>query len=374
MTSISEENRENILGRGCFVIAEIGKNFIRTEEEKSVKEYLQNAIDLVKAAKESGADAVKFQTHNFEDEQADMEVISPHFKSLDRYAWVKRNTEATPLEGFWKPLKKACDDLGIIFFTTPMSRGAAMKAAEVNPAIWKVGSGDILDFVLLDYLRQTGKAIILSTGMSTLAEVDLAVNFLKEKTSKIVLLHCVSRYPCPVEDLNIDTMLMLRERYGLPAGFSDHSLSADTAVLAAALGARAIEKHFSFDRGFWGSDHKVSLLPDEFREMVKDIRRLESDAVYREEVLRSELADKARGSKNKVLQPEEAAFRPLFRKTLVAAKDISPGAIISSEMLYAMRPGGYLKGLPSEKYPEVCGRKAAVMIKKYEPVTEEALE
>lgn len=357
----------------CFVVAEIGKNFIRAEKEASVEEYLRNAIELVKSAKEAGADAVKFQTHNVEDEQADIEIVSPHFKSLDRYRWVKRNTEATPLDGFWKPLKKACDELDIFFFTTPMSRGAAMKVTELDPSIWKVGSGDILDFVLLDYLKQTGRPIILSTGMSTLEEVDLAVEFLKEKTDKLVLLHCVSRYPCPVEDLNINTMLMLKERYNIPAGFSDHSLSIDTSILAVALGAAVIEKHFSFDRGSWGSDHKVSLLPDEFKKMVAAIRVLESDSAYRREILNGDLAKKARGDKNKVLQPEEEVFRPLFRKTLVAAKDIEPGTVISAEMLYAMRPGGYLKGLPSEKYPEVCGKKAKRYLKKFQPIASEDL-
>ncbi len=362
------------LGKGCFVVAEIGKNFIRTAEEKPVKEYLQNAIELVRAAKEAGADAVKFQTHNVEDEQANIEVISPHFKSLDRYAWVSRNTAVTPLQGFWKPLKKACDEIGIIFFSTPMSRGAALKIEELGPPIWKVGSGDMLDFVMLDYMRRTDKPIILSTGMSTLEEIDLATAFLKEKTDKIILLHCVSRYPCPVEDLNIDTMSLLKERYNVPVGFSDHSLSVDTSVLAAALEANVIEKHFSFDRNFWGSDHKVSLLPHEFKDMVKAIRRLESDPAYRDDILNGDLAAKARGDKNKVLQPDEAIFRPIFRKTLVAAKDIEPGAVIGADMLFAMRPGGYLNGLPSEKFPDVCGRKAIRKIKKYEPITEVMLE
>ena len=178
-----------------FVIAEIGKNFIQTQEERPVAEYLENAKALVKAAKDAGADAVKFQTHNVEDEQLNIHVVSPHFKGADRYSWLTRNTNATPLDAFWKPLKAYCDEAGITFFSTPMSRGAAKKLSEVGVPLWKVGSGDILDFVTLDYLAATGNPIILSSGMSTLEEIDKSIDFLKRRLpagrqgTGIVLLH-----------------------------------------------------------------------------------------------------------------------------------------------------------------------------------------
>ena len=142
-----------------FIIAEIGKNFIQTESERPVGEYLENAKVLVKAAKDAGAHAVKFQTHNVEDEQLNITVVSPHFKGADRYSWVTRNTNATPLETFWRPLKAYCDEIGIIFHSTPMSRGAAQILQQLDVLFWKVGSGDILDFVLLDYIAKTGKPI-----------------------------------------------------------------------------------------------------------------------------------------------------------------------------------------------------------------------
>ncbi|PIP60404.1 hypothetical protein COX00_03470, partial [Candidatus Uhrbacteria bacterium CG22_combo_CG10-13_8_21_14_all_47_17] len=143
--------------RPVFVIAEIGKNFIQSEDERSVDEYLRNAIALAQAAKDAGAHAVKYQTHTVEDEQANVEVVSPHFKGSDRYRWVKRNEDVTPMDGFWKPLKEACDKIGIPFFSTPMSRASAQKLDALNVPFWKVGSGDILDFVMLDYLRRSGK-------------------------------------------------------------------------------------------------------------------------------------------------------------------------------------------------------------------------
>ena len=145
----------NFIKDKTFVVAEIGKGFIQTEEDQTPEVYLANAKELVLLAKEAGADAVKFQTHTVEDEQANINVVAPHFNGADRYSWVKRNTAATPV-WFWQELKKYCAELGIVFFSTPMSRGAAkLLNEEVGVDLWKVGSGDILDFVMLDYLVST---------------------------------------------------------------------------------------------------------------------------------------------------------------------------------------------------------------------------
>ncbi len=344
-------------GAPAFVIAEVGKNFIQTEEPLPVEQLLANAIELVKAAKQSGASAVKFQTHWYEDEQANIEVVAPHFKGSDRYSWVKRNTESTPVEGFWKPLMQACKDEGILFFSTPMSRHAAEILNDLGTPFWKIGSGDLLDFVTLDYLRNSGKPILISSGMSTLEEVDLAIKFIREKTDKVVLLHCVSRYPCPPEDLHLKTISFYRDRYKMPIGFSDHSITFDSAVASVALGACVIEKHFSFDRAFWGSDHKVSLTPDEFKTMVQNIRILE----------------RSMGTEAKILDEGESAFRPIFRKTLCAARDLPAGTKIQPQDLYAMRPQAYLPGLPSQEYPRVLGKTTTRDLKRFDPVPEEAL-
>ncbi len=360
-------------GERTFFIAEIGKNFIQSQEERPVEEYLTNAIALVRAAKDAGADAVKFQTHTVADEQANIEVVAPHFKGADRYRWVSRNEAVTPFETFWKPLKAACDEIGIIFFTTPMSRGAAQKVAPLQPALWKVGSGDVLDFVCLDYLRSAGKPILISSGMSTIEEIDATIAFLKEKTDQIVLLHCVSRYPCPPEDLRLGTMALLKTRFDVTIGFSDHSIGGESAVVAAALGAAVIEKHFSFDRAFWGSDHKVSMRPEEYRAMVAAVRALEADPAERTRVLASDIARRATQEEDKVLQDEEAVFRPLFRKTLVVAVDLSAGTVIAPEHVYAMRPHAYLPGLPSETYATVVGRVLARSVSKYEPLVADDL-
>lgn len=351
--------------RSVFIVAEIGKNFIRTKNLQPVSVYLKNTKKLVDAAKESGADAVKFQTHNFKDEQLNLKIFSPHFNGSDRYNWVKRNTFS--LEKFWKPLKKYCDRKKIIFFSTPMSRGAAELLENLKVPFWKVGSGDILDFVMLDYLRQTGKPVIISSGMSTLAEIKKAVDFIKEKNSHITLLHCVSKYPCPASELNLKTIPFLRKKFKVNSGFSDHSLNISTAVAAAALGAVVIEKHFSFSRNLWGPDHKVSLTPSEFKKMVDAIRKIENNPKAAKIFLEQKAIKQYFGKTGKFLRQDEAVFRPYFRKTLVAACDIAKGRIIKSAMVYAVRPRGFIKGLGSENYCSVVGKKAVKNLRKFEP-------
>ncbi len=338
-----------------FVIAEIGKNFMQTEEEKSTDEYLENAKELIKLAKDSGADAVKFQTHNVEDEQMPINVTAPHFSGSDRYSWVKRNDKSTSLE-FWKELKEYSDNLGITFFSTPMSRGAAVKLEEIDVPFWKIGSADILDFVMLDFIASTGKPIIISSGMSTLKEIDMVIDFLKRRKCKIALLHCVSKYPCPKEDLNIGTIKFFKDRYNIPVGFSDHSIGYEYVLAAVNMGATIIEKHFSINRNLWGSDHKVSMTPRELEEMVKAIKN------------KKKVVLENYGKESKILNEDEALFRSIFRKSLVAAKDIKKNTVIEKDMIYAMRPQGYIDGLPSEEYEKVIGKKIKKDLKKYNPI------
>jgi N,N'-diacetyllegionaminate synthase len=347
----------------AFIIAEAGKNFIQTADERSVEEYLENAKALALAAKTAGADAIKFQTHTVEDEQLDIHVVSPHFKGSDRYAWVTRNTRATPRDQFWKPLKAYCDEIGILFFSTPMSRGAAQLLQSLNVQLWKVGSGDMLDFVLLDYLAATKKPIIISSGMSTLEELDRMVAFLHKHHAQFTLLHCVSKYPCPAEELNLASIAFLKERYTIPIGFSDHSLDDKSAVAAVALGATVIERHFSLSREFWGSDHKVSMTPAEFARMVEDIRAQECAV--------TPLVDPTPylGEQGKLLQDGESAFRSYFRKSLMAATDLPAGHVLTKHDVYAMRPQAFAGGMPSEEYEQVLGKKLAHAVKRYEPIT-----
>ena len=395
-----------------FVIAEIGKNFIETEEDRPVAEYLENAKRLVDAAKDAGCDAVKFQTHEVEDEVLDIEFTSPHFKSKDRYSWVTRNTRATPLETFWKPIKEHCDKRGITFFSTPMSRKAAQKLDKVGVPphqckhrcsihkpynhvaesaafydtvsrslkrdnkrkcfhwcggvpFWKVGSGDIFDFVLLDYLAKTKKPVIYSTGMASLKELDDIIAHLFARGVPQVVLYCVSKYPAPKKYFNLGTIEYLKEKYPHVAiGFSDHSLGHDIALAAVKLGARVIEKHFSFSRDLWGADHKVSMTPVEMKKFVHLVRagayKNVSTGMYY-------------GKKDKELEGARNQFRPYFHKSLMAGKDLPKGTVITKNAVVAMRPQMYAGGISSDRFPEIIGRKTKCALKKYDPITEAVL-
>lgn len=352
-------------GEDVFFIAEIGKGFIQSKEDKTVAEYLQNAKDLVDAAVASGADAVKFQTHEVEDEVLNIDFTSPHFKGSDRYSWVTRNMNTTPLEEFWKPLKAHCDEKGILFFSTPMSRKAAMKLDVVGVPFWKVGSGDVQDHVLLNYLIASGKPIIISTGMVSLAELDEVISYITGKGAPLVVLYCISQYPCPPELFNMATIDVLKEKYPqVVIGFSDHSITHDAVKAALAHGAKVIEKHFSFSRELWGSDHKASLLPDEFKEMVRIARTHEYESVD---------TTAFDGDRNKELEGAGNKFRPFFNKALMAGKDIAEGTVLTENMIYAMRPVSLAGGLPADRLEEVVGKKTTKGLKKFDPITLEVV-
>lgn len=355
------------------IVAEIGKNFIRVAEERSPAEYLDNAKALVRAAKDAGADAVKFQTHHAEDEVLNIDFDSPHFKGEKRYAWVSRNERATPPDGFWRPLKHYCDQIGIIFFSTPMSRGAAEILQELDTPFWKVASSDILDFVMLDFMAGTSKTIIIPTGMSTIGDIDRSLDFLKRRHAPVILMHAISRYPYPAEDSNLLTIPFLQKRYaGIPVGFSQNSPWVDPAIMAVAMDAVMVEQHFTFDRGDWGPDHKVSMTPEEFKKMSAGIRGVEHDAVARARTLADPVMQKYLGREDKFLQAGEEPFRAIFRKALMAGRAVSAGATLAPDDIYAMRPQQFAGGLPSEYYEEVLGKITTRPLKKFDPLTRDA--
>ncbi len=357
---------EKILGGDdVFIVAEIGKNFIQTEDDKTIEEYLDNAKQLVDEALAAGCDAVKFQTHEIEDEVLRVDFTSPHFKEGPRYDWVSRNTRVTPVDEFWKPLKQYCDEKGIIFFSTPMSRKAARKIHEVGVPFWKVGSGDAQDYATLDFMIETRKPIIISTGMVSLSELDELVAHITGKGSPLVVLYCISQYPAPKEYFNLSTIEYFIERYpGVVVGFSDHSIGHSVALAAVKLGAKVVEKHFSLSRELWGADHKVSMTPEEMRDMVKAIR----SGAYKD-------ADHTPfyGVKDKELEGADSIFRPYFNKSLMVGADIPAGAVITKDAVFAMRPRMHTGGLSANRFYDVVGKRVRKSLKKYDPITEAVL-
>ncbi len=338
------------------IIAEIGKNFVISEESETLEVLLERAYDMIVKAKRAGATAVKFQVHWVEDEiHPEAKIISPHFDH-DRYEWVKRNSYQA---SFWMKIADFCLNSGIEFLATPMSRGAAVLLDVIGVDRWKIGSGDILDFVLLDYVRDSGKPVIISSGMSTLAELKLAYNYLREKTQDVSILHCVSQYPCPLDKLNLLSITFLQDEFpDAIIGFSDHSTEIKTASMAVKLGARIIEKHFTLDRSAWGPDHKVSLFPSEFALMVQEINLPHKEIHIPAEAL---------GVETKLIQEGEQKFRAVFKKGLYASRDIEKGEIMEPDMVYAMRPNN--GALPSEHYPIVMRMKAIKDYKQYEKIS-----
>lgn len=250
-----------------FVIAEAGKNFIYKNPLFGIttEECLERAKELVDKAKELDVSAIKFQTHVFEDEK--------EMRDESRFSWIQTNEELTPYDKFWKPLKEHCDTKGILFMTTPMSRLAAEKVNDLVK-VWKIGSGNVTDYKLLEYIAQTKKPVILSTGMNTLEEIDKAVEILKGN-DELALLHCVSIYPCPVNKCNLGTIDLLKERYNIVKriiGYSDHTVDSVIPAKAVEYGARIIEKHFTLNNNDWGPDHKFSMNPLEFRAVVNNLQ------------------------------------------------------------------------------------------------------
>ena len=252
----------------ALFIAEAGKNFIMKDKDD---DYLGNAKNLIKIAKESGADIVKFQCHVFEDEQK--------FRHPDRHEWIKFNESITTAQ-FWKELKQYCDEMEIEFMCTPMSKMAAEK---INSLVrrWKIGSGNVTDIDLLHFIAETGKPVILSTGMSTQKEVENALEILKN--NEVSLFYCKSIYPCPIEKIDFLAMHAMKDYFKKKfqnvkrIGFSDHTLEITTPMMAVIEGeAEIIEKHFTLDKKAFGPDHRFSLEPNELKLAIKLVRDYEN--------------------------------------------------------------------------------------------------
>ena len=325
-------------GEPCFIIAEAGVNH---------NGDVNLAKKLIDVAKEAEADAVKFQTFKAED------LVS---KCAEKAEYQKETTDAK--ESQFKMIKKlelsqsdfaelfdCAQKKGIIFLSSPFDKGSVDLLNGLGIPAFKVGSGEITNFPLLEHIARKKKPIIISTGMSTLGEIEDALEVIhKEGAKEIALLHCITAYPARVEDVNLKAIETLRCKFKLPVGLSDHTLGITIPIAAVVLGASIIEKHFTLDKSMPGPDHKASLEPEELKQMVKAIREVE----------------KAMGDGNKTPTDEEKQVQKVARRSIVAGVNIPKGTIITEAMLRIKRPGTGIK----PKYLEnVCGAKAKVTIK-----------
>ena len=321
------------IGRGqpCFIIAEAGVNH---------NGDLVLARRLVDAAVEAGADAVKFQTFRAErlvtpaapKAEYQLQATGAGESQLEMLRRLELSPEAH------RELNAYCRKHEVLFLSTPFDEGSADLLDELGVPLFKIGSGEITNHPFLGYVARKRKPIILSTGMSYLAEVDEAVKVIRDAgCPQLALLHCVSCYPAEPEDANLLAIYTLATAFGTPVGYSDHTLGIEIAVAAVALGASILEKHFTLDQSLSGPDHRASLVPPRFAEMVRAVRKVE----------------RALGDWQKQPVPAEADVRRMARRSLVAACDIAAGTRIEQGMVVAMRPG---TGLSPSLLPQVIGR------------------
>lgn len=296
------------------------------------------ARQLVDAAKESGADIVKFQTAKVDS------LVSRHARMAE---YQKENTGKTEsqkemigklllkFEDFTK-LADYCKVVKIQFLSTPFDLESIDFLEDLVP-FWKIPSGEVTNYPYLIKIAKTHKPIVMSTGMCELSEIDAAVKLLQKNGSgKIIVLHCNTQYPTPYEDVNLRAMETLRKRYDVEVGYSDHTKGIEVPIAAVAMGAVVIEKHFTLDRNMEGPDHKASLEPDELKEMVTSIRHIE----------------KAIGSGRKEPTESERPNIAVARKSIVARRNIKEGEIFTEENLTTKRPGD---GVSPMRWNEVIG-------------------
>jgi sialic acid synthase SpsE len=341
----------------CFIVAEAGVN-----HNGDIK-LAQKMVDEAVAA---GVDAIKFQTFKAEKivtptaERAKYQVANIGGEE-SQYDMLKRLE--LEYDEFGK-LKQYCDKRGITFLSTPHScKDDVNLVAGLCPAI-KVGSGDLTNLPILKYMAEKKLPILLSTGMSTLEEVREAVEIIRPMNKHLILLHCTTNYPTPIDEVNLKAMLTMYSKFSLPVGYSDHTVGIDVSVAAVAMGACVIEKHFTLDRTMEGPDHKASLEPYELKQMVADIRRVEqrlkigegSENIVRELDLFSALGDG-------IKRPTQSEIEIMkgIRKSVVAATDILNGTVITEGVLAVKRPG---TGISPKHYWEILGKKAKRDIEK----------
>ena len=265
--NIKLENKTVEKDQPSLIIAEAGVNHNGS---------LDLAKKLINAAKESGADAVKFQTFKTADlvtknaEKAEYQKDTTTENS--QYDMIKKLELS---DDDFKELAKYADKKDIIFLSSPFDFESVDLLDEISVPAFKLGSGEITNFPLLEHVASKGRPVILSTGMATMDEIEEAVNFLHNKTNDLILMHCITSYPAKIENVNLKFIETLRSTFKLPVGFSDHTLGIEMPIAAVARGCCVIEKHFTLNKNLEGPDHKASLEPSEFKKMVLSIRNVE---------------------------------------------------------------------------------------------------
>lgn len=333
-----------VIGKGqpAYIIAEMSANHAGS---------IENAKRIIRAAKESGADCVKIQTYT--PDTITIDCDNEYFQ-INKGTWKGENLYQlygkayTPWE-WQKELLEEAKKVGIDFFSTPFDFSSVDFLEEIGVEFYKIASFELVDLPLIRYVASKKKPMIMSTGMSTLGEIEAAVKTAKEAgNDQIALLRCASAYPAITDQMNLKTMVNMAEVFNVPVGLSDHSMGSVGAVTAVALGASIIEKHFCLDRAMENPDSVFSMNPEEFSSMVRDIRQ----------------AQKAIGTVS-YGPTEQEASNIVFRRSVFCVKDIKKGEEITTENIRIIRPG---YGMEPKYYEEVLGQRALRDIKRGTPM------
>ena len=331
------------IGSKVFIIAELSANHGHN---------IEIAKKTIKAAKESGADAIKLQTYTADTMTIDCNneyFILNHGTIWDGSTFYDLYKEAyTPWE-WHKELMEYANKLGLIFFSTPFDKSAVDFLEELDVPAYKVASFEIMDIPLIEYIASKNKPIIISTGIASLNDIEEAVEACRRKgNNQIILLKCTSSYPAKIEDANLRTIPNMKETFGVEVGLSDHTLGTLVPVASVALGVKVIEKHFILDKSIGGADASFSIEPKEFKEMVENVRD----------------AEKSLGKVDYSISEKKKKSRDLGR-SLFVVKDIKAGERFTEENIRSIRPG---YGLKPKYFSEIIDRKASIDIKRGTPL------
>ena len=315
-----------------FVIAEMSANHLMDYDR---------AIAIMRAAKDAGADAIKIQTYT--PDTITLNCDDPCFQITQGTIWDGTTlyklyqTAYTPWE--WQPkLKEAAESMGLVFFSSPFDLSSIDFLEELNVPVYKVASFEMNDIPFIRKIARTGKPVIMSTGVSYLADIELALRTCKEEGNEnVILLKCCSAYPSPYEDINLRTIPSMEETFDCITGLSDHTMGFAVAGAAVAVGAKVVEKHLTLSRADGGADAAFSMEPEEFRQMVEHIRIIE----------------KALGKVTYELTPKQKASRDHAR-SLFVAQDMKAGDVFTPQNLRSVRPSC---GLHTKYYEELLGKK-----------------
>ncbi|WP_294950911.1 N-acetylneuraminate synthase family protein [Sulfurovum sp.] len=314
------------------------KTYIIAEIAQAHEGSLGILHSYIDALAQTGVDAVKFQTHIAHAESSEHEPFRVKFSYEDatRYDYWKR-MEFT-LEQ-WKGIKAHCDEVGVAFISSPFSNAAVDLLEEAGVSAYKIGSGEVTNLLLLEKIARTGKPVILSSGMSSFEELDISVQFLKEKGIDVSVLQCTTAYPTKPEEWGLNVIDALKTRYGVPVGFSDHSGDIFACLAAVSLGAEILEFHAVFDKRMFGPDAKASLTIDEIARLVEGVRDIETAL--------SHPVDKQDNSRFSTL-------KSIFEKSLAVNKNLEAGHVLTFDDLEAKKPKGF--GIDASAWQQAIGK------------------